>query len=346
MELAAAGISVQPFRTHSQPLLVVSYLAHAAAIEFLHSTARHPQGLGLFQGPALSGKSTIIHDFLASYRKECDGVVVDGRGLDASRLLARILEELEFDVELGSTNEALNVLRVYAMQKAAAGRAPLIVIENADALTPSAMQTICELSAMQVGRYSALRLILASDHSLAKLVQASAMQCIESRLTGSFHLAPMLDEEVAIYLYSKLRAGGCDKPESVLPESVCETVFKASGGWPGIVDRLMLLALASAKCCPLTPQLIEKPFIPAMTGDAGLESLAVAGGDGARLYLTYNGRTLQEIPLNAERIMIGRSEHNDVPIPSRFVSHHRTSRPEIRRPGRAQPPAARGCELQ
>ncbi len=323
MELAAAGISVQPFRTHSQPLLVVSYVSQTAALDFIRQTDAHPRGLGVLQGPALSGKSTIIHHFLGSQKDDANRVIIDGRGLDGGQFLNRILQQLEFDVELGSANEALNMLRVYAMQQAAAHRAPLIIIENTDALHADALKVVCDLAALQVGRKSAVRLLLCSDYSLSNLVDAPAMQVIRDRLTGTFNLAPMEDEEVTIYLHSKLRAGGCDKPDAVLPESVCTTVFEASGGWPGIVDRLMLLALARARRCPLTSSLFEKPTIPQMTGTAGLQAVySNHDGDSARLFLTYHGRTVREIPLDAERVMIGRSEHNDISISSRFISRH------------------------
>lgn len=198
MELAAAGISVQPFRTHSKPLLVVSYQAQTAALDFMRSIDAHPQGLGVLQGPALSGKSTIIHHFLDSHNDDAERVIIDGRGLTGGQFLNRILLQLEFDVELGSANESLNMLRVYAMQQAATHRAPLIIIENTDALHADALKAVCDLATLQVGRKSAVRLLLCSDYSLSNLVEASAMEVIRERLTGTFNLAPMEDEETAI----------------------------------------------------------------------------------------------------------------------------------------------------
>ncbi|MDH5312067.1 MAG: FHA domain-containing protein, partial [Gammaproteobacteria bacterium] len=40
------------------------------------------------------------------------------------------------------------------------------------------------------------------------------------------------------------------------------------------------------------------------------------------LYLTHNGLTLQEILLDQPRLLVGRSEHNDLSINSRYVSRH------------------------
>jgi hypothetical protein len=216
------------------------------------------------------------------------------------------------------------MLRVFAMQKASANRAPLLVIENTHGLNPDALQVLCRLADLRAGDQSALRLVLASDRCIKAITKAPAMESIGKRLTGIFNLCPMEDYETLSYLHAKLRAGGCDKPASVLPDKTCYALHEASGGWPGIVDRLVLLALARADACPLKRRHVERPTIPPMTGHGGLQAVASAASTDARarLYLTYNGKTLKEIPFDRPRIMIGRSEHNDLPIISRFVSRH------------------------
>ncbi|ANO51324.1 FHA domain-containing protein [Woeseia oceani] len=323
MELAAAGLSLQPFATHTRPLVVVSYHAQQAALEFLRTTYQHPQGLGVFQGPPLSGKSTIIHEFVSSLNADRSHAVVDGSKLGAQQLLAKVLNGFGFDVELGSMNEALGMLRVFAMQQTAVNRAPLIVVENVHALQADAWQVLCEIAALRVRQDSAVRLILVNDRPTHSQLQSPSLEALNSRVTGVFNLAGMDDQETELYLYSKLRASGCDKPQTVVPESVCVELHQASGGWPGIIDRIMLLALAHAKDCPLSAEHIERPVVPAMTGDAGLVAKdTLVKSTEAKLFLTYQGRTVREISLNTERVMIGRSEHNEIAIASRFISRH------------------------
>lgn len=324
MELGKAGLSTQPFRTHGAPLTVVRHRALSDALAFLQSTRESPHGLGLLQGPSLSGKSTIIHEFVRSLNDDVESAIVDGRGLDARRFLERVLKAFDFDVELDSVNELFNMLRVYVMQQVALHSAPLIVVENTHALHPDALQYLCELAELRSRSKSAVRIVLTSDQSLQPMLAAPAMACIARRVTGTFNLAPMSEDETGVYLYCKLRAGGCDKPEAIVPETLCGELHRASGGWPGIVDRLMLLALARAESCPLAPDLIERPVVPGATGAPGLQSVTDSDDDGntARLYLTHNGRTLREIPLRRARVMIGRSEHNDIAVASRFISRH------------------------
>lgn len=325
MELNAAGIKEQPFRTHGDPLYFVAFQAQADAERFLHNVCKHPHGLGLFQGPSLSGKTTILRHFAETLDEDRTVAIVNGSCRDPGVLLDSILCQFGFSVKLDSVNEQLNMLRVYVTQQASCHSAPLLIIENTHTLNPDELQILCSLADMRTRHQYALRLVLSSDRSIAPIVNAPAMECIGKRLTGDFHLAPMEDYETLTYLHAKLRAGRCDDPASVLPGAVCETIHRASGGWPGIVDRLVLLALARATSCPLKPADIERPMVPPMTGSPGLQAISNVrsfGKDFAKLFLTYNGKTIKEIPFDRPRILVGRSEHNDLPIESRFISRH------------------------
>ncbi len=322
MELSTAGIVEQPFRTHGTPLVFVSYQGELAAREFLESTYRTPHGLGLFQGPSLAGKSTIIRRFVESLHADAPSSVINGKKLDAKAMLERVLVDFGFDLKLDTLSELLNLVKVYAKQQAAAHDAPLIVIENTHALKADALQVLCDLAALRAGYKSALRIVLSSDRPLAGMMNAPAMTYVSKRLTGTFNLVPMDEEETFVYVHRKLEAGGCDDADRLVPPSVCAELYEASGGWPGIVDRLMLLALARAESSPLSLEHIERPVVPPMTGEPGLQVVETGKYGAAKLFLTRNGQTLREIPLDRPRIMVGRSEHNDIAISSRFISRH------------------------
>jgi general secretion pathway protein A len=333
MELGEVGLQEQPFRTHGRPLVFVRYAAQQNASEFLTDTYRSERGLGLFQGPPLSGKTTIIRHFAESMADNAAIAVVDGAGLNTTALLEAMLSQFGYDLQFSSVNELLNMVRVFVLQQTAADRAPLLIIENTHALNPSALRVLCELAGLKVKTKSALRVILASDRSISAIVKAPAMQQISRRMTGDYHLEPMKIRETTDYLHAKLRAGGCHDPLSVLPLEVCDELHNSSGGWPGVVDRLVLLALAKATRCPIGREYVERPVVangtPSLVvgteesvanGDNGLNGVGDSGVP--KLFLTYNGRTLREIDIDRPRILVGRSDHNDVCVNSRYISRH------------------------
>ena len=324
MDLGAAGLSEQPFPTHGKPLAIVTYQSQRLAFEVLQETHEHPTGLSLLQGPALSGKSILIRSFIESFDPECAVALVDGKGLNTTNLLLAILRQFGFDIDLSSPNELLGLLRVFALQQAASSEPPLLIIENAHELNPSALRTLCELAGLRDRKGSVLKMVLVSDRSMASIINAPAMEPIAKRLLHDFHLRPMTRDEARDYVHEKLIAAGADFPALVCPNDVCEVLWKASGGWPGIIDRIALLALARAKNLPVSPDEVEFPTLPSGTWDEVAEEpeAPLVPSKPPQLVVTNSGSVIQELSMEKPRLLIGRSEHNDIAIGSRFISRH------------------------
>ena len=325
MDLRAAGLSQQPFPSHGKPLAVVTYRSQHEALDVLRQTHEHQTGLALLQGPALSGKSILIRRFLDSIEPDCAVSVVDGKGLNTTRLLAAVLHQFGYDTDLSSANELFGLLRVFTMQQAAASHPPMLIIENTHELNPSALRALCELAELRVRYGSALKMVLVSDRSLAPMINAPAMQAIANRVLHDFHMRPMTQEETRDYVHEKLMAAGAEVPAFVFPTAVCNELWEASGGWPGIIDRVALLAIARAESLPVSPEDVEHPTLPTGTWDEG--DVAVDLADDAptpppQLVVSTNGAVVKELIVDRPRMLVGRSEHNDIAINSRFISRH------------------------
>jgi type II secretory pathway predicted ATPase ExeA/pSer/pThr/pTyr-binding forkhead associated (FHA) protein len=326
MDLGAAGLKEQPFPTHGKPLAVVSYLSQQDALKALQETIEKPTGLALLQGPALSGKSVLVRRFAESMDDACAVAVVDGKGLNTTNLLLAVLRQFGYEIDLDSVNELLGLVRVFALQQAAKNVAPVLVVENVHKLNPSALRTLAELAELRSRTGSALRIILVSDRSLATVMKSPWMQSVAKRLLHDLHMRPMQRDEVVRFLHDKLRAAGAAFPAYIFPQRVCEEIWKASGGWPGIVDRLALLALARADSLPVHVEQVEHPAVPAGTwdGTVAVDELPApsAPAQPPRLVVTNNSSVMNELSFTKPRVLIGRSEHNDIAIGSRFVSRH------------------------
>ena len=173
---------------------------------------------------------------------------------------------------------------------------------------------------------SALKLVLVSDHSLRTLAPEEVLEPILSRVTADIHLRPMTVQETSHFLQQKLRKAGSALPEYVFPSAICQALHEASGGWPGILDRIALLALAKAQSLPVPVDRIERPTLPRGTWDDDFTETTVLDPgspvEPPRLLVSKDGKPVNALTFDKPRILIGRSEHNDIPITSRFVSRH------------------------
>ncbi|MBJ89480.1 MAG: hypothetical protein CMO98_06415 [Woeseia sp.] len=326
MDISATGLQRQPFHTDGDPLVFFSYSGQEKAYEFFEETWHQNTGLGLFQGPHLSGKSTIISHYKKLIADDCAVAVVNGDGIDSNRLLAAMLKSFGYQHEFETLNELMNMVIVFIKQQTAAGRPPMLFVENTHAMSPDAMNTLCELSAIHVKDKFALRIILASDRSIAYIANAPAMGRIAKRLTGNFHLAPLTIDEASDYLYTKLKQGGCADPDIVFPDAVCDELYHSSGGWPGLLDELAASAIERADQCPVRPNDVGDPSAPKGTHPALMQDATLDAEDRSHsdpiIFLTHNGETLKKIRFEGSRLLIGRSSHNDLQIDGKFLSRH------------------------
>lgn len=327
MELSDAGLQEQPFRAGGEPLAVSTYASHRNALEFLRATYGHRHGLGVLQGPTLSGKSTIIRKFMDSLGPDVSTAMVDGKDLTPVSLLKSILGQFGYSIELETLNELQGMLRVVSMQQTVSGQPPLLAVENCHHLDPDTLRTLCDIADIKANRQSAVRLVMACQRSVDRLINAPELQCIATRVTGIHRMQPMVLLETRDYLHEKLYAAGAAKPEDILPEDVCVDIHMTSGGWPGIADRLALFALASAEVLPVTRDLIERRQLPRELQEAAdllkpVDSETLSEADLPRLLVSCDGDLINDIELDRSRLLIGRSAHNDLTIDNRFVSRH------------------------
>ena len=313
MKLEDTGLRRQPFQTHGKPLILVPYTSQKAAIRFFNETRFNNQGLGLFHGPPLSGKTSIIRRFTALLPDDYAVAVVDGACMDATALLQEILSQFGYDLGLDSADERFSMVRVFAMQQTASDQAPLLIIENAHAMGPLLLEMLCELAELTVNGKSALRIILVSDQPMLPIVRAPAMQPISKRVTGKFLLQPLTRKETANYVYKKLLSGGCKNPQAIVPPAVCDRLHTASGGWPGMIDRLALMALSRAEHCPLRVDHILQ--LPAENRKTAKTIDAIP-----RLIVTRRRKMLKRMDLDQPRLLIGRNELCDLRIVSDCTS--------------------------
>lgn len=318
MKLVDTGLLRQPFQTHGPPSTVVPYASQKAAIRFLNETWSDDRGLGLFHGPPLSGKTSIIRQFAELLPDDYAVAVVDGAGTEETALLKETLTRFGYDLGLDSTSECFSMVRVFALQQTASGQPPLLVIENAHAMSPALLEMLCELAELNVRGKSALRIVLVSDRSILPIIRAPAMQSISGRVTGTFLLQPLTQRETANYVYRKLVSGGSRNPRSVIPPAVCDRLHTVSGGWPGMIDRLALLALSKAEHCPLRIDHIPQLRTNAMSTKT--RKTAESTSSAPQLILTYRHQTLKRMKLDRSRLMIGRNELCDLRIDSDCIS--------------------------
>ena len=328
MDMTAAGLKTSPFHAHGAPVTFVTYSSQKNATRFLDKTRTNKRGMGLLEGPPLSGKTAIISEFArTSFPADHSVAIVDGTAMDEAALMQEILDQFGYAANFDSANERFNMVRVLATQQASSGNAPFLALENIHALEPSGLVALCELAALTVDDKSAIRMVLTSDQPMMPMIRKPAMKPLLSRLTGEFHLKPMELRETRKYIKQKLIAAGCMNPDEVIPQDVRDRLHVESDGLPGAVDRLAALALSKAGSSPVRVDDVPHKGGTAVPGDipvlhrkAEVASEEELDESLPRLIVSFGGETVARTEVNKARFMIGRSEHNDLSLDHEYIS--------------------------
>lgn len=259
MDIAQTGLQKQPFHEFGRPAVFVPYHSQLTAHHFLRAVLKDDRGVGVFYGPKLSGKTTIINEFVGGLPEDVPVAVVDAARSKTLELLTSMLLQFDPGPSFDSVDNCWYALRVYLAEKARTGITPLLVLENINVMYPSALYALCKLAELKFkGRY-VMRMILTSDRAPYSVMHSPKMAPIAKRSIAAFELGPMTPTELPIYIRAKLRAGGCDSPETLFRDETVERLYASSGGWPGRVDALARQAIWRARELPIAAELIDPP---------------------------------------------------------------------------------------
>lgn len=290
-----SSLASKAFGEHADTGLIVAYDTHQDALRFLSSALVQPNGVALLQGPTGSGKTTIINEQLAW--SSCDAAValIDGDHLTPRGLVTGMLSQ--FGVETNSQNDQqlLQQLNNFVTQQTRNARSPLLIVDNADRATPSALRQLNWLAALDVRGNYALRIVLTGRERLSSLLRHDSMRGLARRHPATYSLNPMTIQETMTYLRTRLIAAGGEHSEKVFPIDVCDRLHELSRGWPGLLNECAMRSMER-----MTELQSARP-IP-------------------RVIVTCGGVTVAEYELTGRKYVIGRMDLADIIIEDSYVS--------------------------
>jgi type II secretory pathway predicted ATPase ExeA len=307
----------------------IQYPSQQEAFKFLEGILADQKALGLLHGPEAAGKSELIDQIATKVRERAAVAVVDGSRLKPTKFLTSVLTEFGYDLELSSVDELVNMLNVFAVQQARSREAPVLILEHFNHMYPSTLHVLCQLAMLTVNKKFALRIILVGDRYFRRVIDSPRMLPIAIRLAGDFAMQPLTARESVVYLYAKLEADGIGNPDSVFPADICDSLYAASGGWPGNLDRIAESALEKLHELPGIDALNESTTSEIFDASEKVDELDEAEDIPVltdvvppRLIISHNGAVVRELELAGPRTLLGRSAMSDVVIDHEFISKH------------------------
>jgi type II secretory pathway predicted ATPase ExeA len=296
----------QAFGEQSEPLVTVKYESQQHALDFIWSVIGDGSAVGLIEGPAGSGKSTVISQFVSELPRDAAVAAIDGTRIKPRELLSEVLARYGYAPDLQSADELLQMIAMFAGQQARTYQAPILLIDNADQMFPSALQTVSKLAAITEQGKPAMRIVLTSCRQISAFTDGK--QGKSERVFDVLQLAPMSINDALVYLHARLEACGIGTPDSIFPGDVCDKLHALAGGWPGKLNAHALAALKAAKSLPVSASQFGGPGVTTTERTP------------PRIVVSKDGKTVVDYVFKDKKVLIGRSEFADIIVEDEFCS--------------------------
>jgi len=250
----------QPFGVTPDPAYLYPSRTHCEALDALTEGIMGGRGfLALIAEPGL-GKTTLLYQVLDGLRDIARAAFLFQTQCNSREFFQYLLSELGVD-STGMGLVAMHVkLNEMLFAEMLAGRRFVLIVDEAQNLDDSVLETIRLLSNFETSNTKLLQIVLAGQPQLGEKLGQKRMLQLLQRITVVKHLEALSPEETAGYVRHRLKVAGHSGEEIFEPKALA-LVAERSQGVPRNINRICFQALlkAHAEGRPtISPDIIDK----------------------------------------------------------------------------------------
>ncbi|RNC67202.1 MAG: ATPase [Desulfuromonadales bacterium] len=241
------NLSIKPFELVPNPEFLFLSKSHKKAITYLDYGIRERVGFILLTGEIGSGKTTILRNLIKGIRDKVVLSKVFNTRVSSEQLIAMINEDFGLEVAGKERIALLRELNEYLVEQYARGNQPILIIDEAQNLSPELLEEVRLLSNLETDRSKLLQIILVGQPELRKMLNSPELRQLRQRIGVSCHIKPLSLTETGDYILHRLEKAG-NRDAVSLPAETVEVIYQFSRGIPRLIniicDFLMISAFA------------------------------------------------------------------------------------------------------
>lgn len=238
------GLTGKPFQLNPDPAFFFGSRGHKRAYAYLQYGLYQSEGFIVITGEVGAGKTTIVRNLLEHLQSEkVVAAQLVSTYLDADDLLRAVGLAYGLPVRAVSKAILLGSLEAFLCKLAMDNKRALLIVDEAQNLTPKAIEELRMLSNFQLEEKALLQSFLVGQPELRAMMQGPHMQQLRQRIIASYHLGPLDRDETQTYIEHRLKhVGWAGDPQF---EPGCfEQIHLLTDGIPRrintLCDRLLL----------------------------------------------------------------------------------------------------------
>jgi putative secretion ATPase (PEP-CTERM system associated) len=238
------GLSSKPFQLNPDPSFYYASKQHRRARAYLEYGVSRNEGFIVITGEIGAGKTMVLRSLIESLNGSnvITGHLVTTQ-LGAEDTLRMVGAAFGFRVKDVPKSELLITLEAFLISQTSKGKRCLLIVDEAQNLTPRAVEELRMLSNFQFGNQALLQSFLVGQPEFREILQQPEMEQFRQRVAATCHIGPLDADETRAYIEHRLKCAGA-KGKPTFEPAAFDGIYKASAGIPrrinAVCDRLLL----------------------------------------------------------------------------------------------------------
>ena len=253
MYLRYFGLNEAPFSITPDPAFVFLSPRHRDALAHLMYGIGKGGSGGFVQltGEVGTGKTTLCRCLLEQVPEGTHIALLLNPLVTPRELLAAISEELGIDVSetMDSTRLLVDALNFYLLAAHERGERVVVVIDEAQNLSPEALEQVRLLTNLETSKEKLLQVVLLGQPELRELLQRRTLRQLAQRITARYHLSPLGPKDTHLYIRHRMQVAGAQR--NPFKRSAMNALYQRSQGIPRLIniiaDRSLIAAFAKER---------------------------------------------------------------------------------------------------
>ncbi|EGM69071.1 ExeA family protein [Shewanella sp. HN-41] len=237
MYKAFYGLSDNPFSIAPNPHYLFLSDRHREALAHLTYGLGETGGFVLLTGEVGTGKTTVSRCLLGQLPDNTDTAFILNPSLTELELLATLCDELKIRYgENPSLKQLTDHLSRFLLANHEKGRNTVLIIDEAQHLRAEVLEQLRLLTNLETDTKKLLQVILIGQPELQLLLKRQELRQLAQRITARYHLLPLNEDEIALYVLHRLQVAGRFEP--LFTRKAVKVLQKYSDGIPRLINLL------------------------------------------------------------------------------------------------------------
>lgn len=326
-------LQCRPFDLTSDPKFIFMTAQHARAVANCRFALMNRDSFVIITGEIGIGKTTILNTVIEELGPEYVTAKLVHTTLSDIELLQALLSEFGMPNYTRKKVLLLDTLRSFFLERHRAGKHVVIIVDEAQNLSSSALEELRLLSCIDTSDRRIVSIVLTGQPSLDDLLDAPGLTQLRQRARLRQRLDAMVESETLEYIHHRLQVAGGNADEIFDADTLPE-IHRLTFGIPRLINTLCDTALTACMVDEqhrvnlevidnvvheLRWQWFEEKH-PGKAKDAS-ETAREHSPDGHVSLMVYrSGQLLEQVETSSFPFVIGRSNANDLVIIDKEVS--------------------------